>query len=86
MTERMARCYCGETRPSSEREKLFGFTDLSDTSAWARETCRHCGKFEVAHHPGCSQVRPDQYERHAFEPREKGREFDSYYCGCRGWD
>jgi hypothetical protein len=83
---RMARCRCGETRPSSERATLFGFTDKSLNSDWSQKCCRHCGKYEVAHHPGCSQAQPDQYERHQFEPRNEAAETDSFYCGCDGWD
>jgi len=86
MTDRLARCSCGTIRPSSERDRLFGFTDMSRESDWSQKTCRHCGKYEVAHRPGCSTIRPDQYERHTFEPRDKAAEFDSFYCGCRGWD
>jgi hypothetical protein len=81
---RMALCHCGDTRPSSER--LFGFTDKSLNSAWVKRHCRHCGKHEVAHYPGCSAVAPDQYERHQFEPRNEAADFDSFYCGCEGWD
>ena len=81
---RMARCRCGYIRPSSERAKLFGFTDRSLASE--QKYCRHCGKYEVAHYPGCSQAQPDQYERHQFEPREEAAEFDTFYCGCDGWD
>ena len=83
---RMARCRCGYERPSCERETLFGFTDRSLNSDWSQKHCRHCGKYEVAHHPGCSKVQPDRYERHQFEPRNEAAEFDTFYCGCDGWD
>jgi hypothetical protein len=83
---RQARCRCGSIRPSSERATLFGFTDMSRSSDWSQKSCRHCGKHEVAHHPGCSQAQPESYERHQFEPRDEGAEFDSFYCGCGGWD
>jgi hypothetical protein len=83
---RMARCRCGYTRPSSERATLFGFTDMSLSSDWLQKSCRHCGKYEVAHHPGCSQAQPNMYERHQFEPRNEAAEFDTFYCGCDGWE
>jgi hypothetical protein len=83
---RMARCTCGEERPSSERDRLFGFTDRTINSDWSQKHCRQCGMTERAHHPGCSEVQPDRYQRHQFEPRHEAAEFDTFYCGCRGWD
>ena len=80
---RIARCGCGQERPSAHSLPFFQYR--GEGSRDAQERCKQCGKYEVAHHPGCSAVSPDQYERHPFEPHGPF-EFDGFYCGCSGWD
>lgn len=90
MAERQAICICGEKRASSDRERLAFFEDRGPGSAFSRDTCRICRCKPVAHLPS---VRPTRTGfpsvigvPHAFEPLTEGIEFDSFYCGCRGWD
>ena len=40
----------------------------------------------VAQCPYCRNKRPSSFDLAFFEYREGRHEFDSYYCGCRGWD
>lgn len=90
-TERMASCYCGRTRPSSERKSLFGFQDRSATSKGATENCKHCGCYDFTHpdicefNPGTGRPNGGRQGDHKFEPKGE-MPTDSYYCGCRGWD
>jgi hypothetical protein len=83
---RQARCpYCGTTKPSDPG--LPFFEDRGEGSRHATTLC-HCGYALAAH---------DDDPRHAHVMRNcadamKGKgprgphEFDSFYCGCRGWD
>lgn len=81
LTGRQARCGCGKLAPSSP--KLFGFEYRGAGSQYAQIACKHCGYFDVAHGTGKPHLK--HIEGHAFEPHGS-YEFDSYYCGCRGWD
>lgn len=81
LTGREARCSCGRTCPSDGT--VPGFTDVPFLQYWgpgsekAEEQCV-CGYYRVAHgkpHIKCTE----------FRQREPDR-FDSFYCGCRGWD
>lgn len=83
---REARCYCGRTRPSTdalegEHGKLAFFEYRGPESERAQKTCRHCRYHDVAHKPGSSKHVCDN-----FEAMVEGYEYDTYYCGCRGWD
>ena len=82
MSTRQARCHCGKTRPSSPN--LAFFEDRSPGTQDHR--CRDCRKFVAAHEYAPRRVRPEPSENHPFVPMTAGYEFDSYYCGCRGWD
>lgn len=88
---RMARCGCGRTEPSSK--DLAFFKDRSDGSEDAVRSCKHCGYFECAHDseamaknvPNNRQTVIERGLCKGFEPHGT-YEFDSYYCGCWGWD
>lgn len=84
--QRQARCTaCGKTVPTDPG--LPFFRDTGPGSKSATEQC-HCGYSLAAH--------TDDPERahvmRACERRGKGigprgpLEFDSFYCGCGGWD
>jgi hypothetical protein len=86
MSERQARCSCGKTRPSSERDRLPFFEDRSESSRQARIACKICRAYAMAHEPREDGSFPSVIGKpHAFEPHG-AFEFDLYYCGCRGWD
>jgi hypothetical protein len=70
---RLAECMCGNKEPSSTNLAFFEFRGVGSRSAV--ETCE-CGYYEVAH--------PNRYCEQ-FKPRGP-YEFDTFYCGCRGWD
>ena len=83
---REARCGCGRTEPSSV--KLAFFEYRGEGSEIARKGCAHCGYFEVAHTQPQTRTQQNVVERGicpGFEPRG-AMEYDSFYCGCRGWD
>lgn len=87
---RMARCSCGRTEPSSP--SLAFFQDRSEGSALATDHCK-CGYTLSAHTvegmannvPSNRRTVIEQGKCTGFVPRG-AHEFDSYYCGCRGWD
>jgi hypothetical protein len=85
---RIARCECGAERPSVEREELFGFQDRGPGSFEARNRCT-CGYLREAHFPDSSRVRPltvvERFLCKQFEPKGP-RQYDSFYCGCRGME
>lgn len=87
-TKRMARCpYCKTTAPSSERERLAFFEDRS--AGRCNDTCRNCRYSKVAHGPNGNPRSVAGQSSHVcdrFEPLSEGYEYDTYYCGCRGWD
>jgi hypothetical protein len=78
---RLARCMCGNTRPSIESEdgSLAFFEFRGEGSPKAKQMCKHCRYYEVAHRP------EKNHDCKTFEPHG-AFEFDEYYCGCRGWD
>lgn len=87
---REAKCICGRTVPSTEYERLAFFEFRGAGSQKATETCKHCHYTTVAHQDD-APVWPNgktAVQTHGcpgFEPIGPW-EFDSYYCGCRGWD
>ncbi len=81
---RIAKCGCGNTRPSSEGEKLASFEFTGEGSKRALDICRNCAYAEVAHTPEV-MARNKNLKCMRFEPHG-AYEFDSFYCGCRGWD
>lgn len=77
---REARCQCGRTKPS-DPDRLAFFEYRGPGSREVTETCE-CGYHKVAHEI------PDRAARlkcKAFKVRGP-REFDLFYCGCRGWE
>lgn len=81
LSGRQARCSCGATCPSDGTAPGYKdipfFTYRGPGSKEARESCV-CGYYREAH--GKPNIRCDD-----FRPRGPA-EFDSFYCGCRGWD
>lgn len=83
---RSARCECGRTCPSDGAPR--GHTEPPFLQYWgagsekAEEQCV-CGKYRVAHGPDAPHQ--GQYACAEFRQRQPD-EFDSFYCGCRGWD
>lgn len=91
LTGRMARCSCGAERPS-DKDRLAFFEYRGPGSSFAVEICA-CGFYRSAHEPEeCrKRVRGNQQTvvesgRCAGFTSQGPHEFDSYYCGCRGWD
>ncbi len=84
MGERMARCgSCLNERPSSERASLAFFEDRS--AGKTDHECTLCGYHDTAHTPEV-MARNKALKCTNFTSRKEGREYDLYYCGCRGWD
>jgi hypothetical protein len=83
LTNRMARCYCGEERPSSKDLPFFQFCGVGSLEA---SSCK-CGFYEVAHHPDPNSVRKKGIPCDVGGYTPKGDQgWDKFYCGCRGWD
>jgi hypothetical protein len=82
MSNRYARCLCFKTVPSAP--DLPFFQDRGPNSKYQNTTCVVCNYNESAHVPAI-QARPRSLICTQFM-RGQGHEFDSYYCGCRGWD
>jgi hypothetical protein len=85
---RMARCFCGQECPSeiARTERAF-FEDRGEGSRWATELCE-CGYAHIAHTQEVTKTQRNVViDGHCegFTPRGP-HEFDSFYCGCRGWD
>lgn len=84
LTDRQARCpYCKKLAPSDEALPFFMYCGPGS------DNCDHCAYTERAHEP---EVRGRPHlaktklaDGHAYS-NAIGREFDSFYCGCRGWD
>jgi hypothetical protein len=84
-TGRWAKCSCGRTEPSTE-DLAFRQT----AAQRAHDRCAQCGYAEVAHTP---EVRARKHlvwkmgDGHEFVATDPSTfEFDTFYCGCRGWD
>lgn len=85
LTDRMARCQCGETNPSDQAAPGFKdlpFFEFRGEGSSAAAICK-CGYAEVAH--GCERDLKARFTCGTYEPRG-AQEFDGFYCGCRGWD
>lgn len=85
---RQARCECGALRPSDGpaigfKGELPFFVYRGEGSREALDICR-CGYATAAHTPEV-RSRNRALTCETFEPRGP-HEFDSFYCGCRGWD
>lgn len=74
---REARCYCGKTEPITKNLPFFESRDTG--SRQATQSCKHCRYYDVAHGKG-HKVVCNNFEPHG------AYQYDSYYCGCDGWD
>jgi hypothetical protein len=76
---RMAKCSygCSPVVPSHEGLPFFEFK--GEGSRKAEIQCKNCPYYETAHGKDHKQVCYNFVPHGAFE-------FDSYYCGCCGWD
>lgn len=82
---RMAKCSCGSKVPSQMSLAFFEFK--GEGSHRGLTTCIECSGAEVLHRElNPVTGRPGTKTDHAFVPNVAGWEFDSYYCGCYGWD
>ena len=77
LTGRMAACMCGRKEPSDPELAFFEWR--GEGSPRSEYQCT-CGYTKPAHNKPHVQ---NQCE--GFTPRGPF-EYDSYYCGCRGWD
>jgi hypothetical protein len=87
---RKATCSCGKIKDSSEGLAFFEFR--GEGSKQATESCKNCGYYECAHNS--EYVRKNNVSRKTvvedglctgFVPHGSW-EFDTFYCGCSGWD
>jgi hypothetical protein len=82
---REARCSCGSKVTS--RITLAFFEFRGEGSNRGMTTCIECSGAEVLHRElNPVTGRPGTKTDHEFKPNIAGWEFDSYYCGCYGWD
>lgn len=81
MSARTARCRCGTLKPSAD---LVGDVFFVSAVADAKDRCV-CGYYDTAHGKPPVAHTPRLADGHAFQQRPVA-EFDSFYCGCRGWE
>jgi len=83
---RMAHCSYGQHAPAQSKESLPFWEDRRPGSAWAKRNCGVCGYAPEAHTPEVA-ARPHLAGRtqHQFV-EHPGKDTDTYYCGCYGWD
>lgn len=79
---RQARCGCGRTEASSTALAFFEYT--GEESDRALTSCKNCAYHQKAHEPEV-MARNKALKCTNFQPHG-AFQFDSYYCGCRGWD
>ncbi len=91
--ERMARCsyfsHCKSERPSAERANLAFFSCKDADSRDAREVCVSCRYHLEAHEAGPSRVEPRSVIQRGMCKgfvAHGAYDFDTFYCGCMGWD
>jgi hypothetical protein len=82
LTGRKARCpQCRTVKDSNLDLPFLEFRGIGSKAALNQ--CKNCGFYKVAHKP--ETRKGNNLICAHFEP--KGAfEFDSFYCGCRGWD
>lgn len=93
LTGRIARCSCGEERPSSTALAFFEYRGPGSRDA--AESCIHCRYAKVAHeYGGCFAPPSTRRNPHLclnfdppreFENDPNGRD-DIFYCGHAGWN
>ena len=86
-TTRIAKCYCGNSAPSSSNPWFFESRD--EDSHHANNYCSVCDMYKVAHeHPDGPIWVVSKFRAipvHEFTP-VGASEFDRFYCGCNGCD
>lgn len=84
LAARVATCSlgCPSRRPSSTSLAFFEWRGPG--SPYATEVCT-CGFYKSVHDPEQRPAMGARFPDHEFVARGP-HEFDSYYCGCRGWD
>lgn len=86
LSARQAKCYCGRTEPSDSRIAAMGFFEYRGAgSDSAVHHCGTCGYYDTAHLTINPLTGREGITEHDFVQRGAS-EFDSFYCGCRGWD
>lgn len=80
LKNRQARCYCGNVQPSNADLAFFEYRGPG--SEVAKRRCVNCGYYDTAHKKASSNSQICSN----FKTNPKGMKYDSYYCGCRGWD
>jgi hypothetical protein len=92
LTGRMARCTCGRTEPSTLDGSLAFFEFCGEGSPRATDicvchyaSCAHDPAYMARNVPNNRKTVIEQGKCSGFRP-QGAREFDSYYCGCRGWN
>lgn len=84
LTNRSASCgYCRTQRPSADDLPFFLYRGPG--SEYASTQCISCG-YSVVAHTTENWARGRSLICQNFTSNPDGHEFDSYYCGCRGWD
>lgn len=81
-SNRKAKCFCGKILPSNPQRMAF-FQWRGEGSPAAKENCKHCRYSIIAHQKPRDQVVSSvcrHFEQHG------AYEFDTFYCGCKGWD
>jgi len=78
---RMARCTCGEQKPSAEaiNEPFFEYRGPGTSD----KVCAVCFYYKIAHEYEASRVSPEPARAtigHDFTPLLAGYEFDTYLC------
>ena len=83
ITGRTARCTCGKTQPSSRDLAFFQYR--GEGSRTAEHSCKNCGYDDTAH---TDEVRARHHASNVCLTFERRGDFgfDSYFCGCSGWD
>lgn len=76
-----AICRC--TRPSSPDLAFFEFCGAGSRAA---ALCTHCGYAESAHTEGRCPKTARRRPAGTHYRAQGGQPFDTFYCGCHGWD
>ncbi len=84
LTGRMAKCGCGHTVASTFDNSIAFFQFRGEGSRDALENCKNCWYSRRAHEPEV-MAKNLALKCTNFEPHGP-YEFDSFYCGCRGWE
>jgi hypothetical protein len=85
LAEREARCSCGKTMPSND--KNLAFFEYRGEGSQVSFNCKVCGFSIVAHNKERTHYKTLQkcVDEDTYTPRG-GMEYDSFYCGHSGWD